>query len=355
MIQLVILFGVHLRVARYQSSTDTQSRPPVSVLIAARNEEKNLRENLPLILSQNYPEFQVIVVNHASYDGTGELLEELKAEHPNLHIINLPEGRVSDGGKKLAITLGMKGALHDRVLLTDADCKPPGSDWIQSMVSKAHKPDDIILGYSPYEKESGLLNALIRFDGLFTAMNYLGFALSGMPYMGVGRNLSYSRSSFFEVGGFRSHYSIDSGDDDLLINQIARKENVRISPEPLSHTLTKAKTSWKSYLRQKRRHLSTSWYYRPLHRRLLALQALSLMLFYICGAVLIAMAVYPLLITGVIVLRLLAVALIFRAASRYLRHKDLAFFAPLLELLILVFNSLAHLANATTKKTRWKT
>jgi cellulose synthase/poly-beta-1,6-N-acetylglucosamine synthase-like glycosyltransferase len=332
----------------------TQKSPPVSVVIAARNEHDNLYENLPLILQQDYPEYEVIVVNNGSYDETTSLLQALKASDDKLRVVTISEHDRFDGGKKLAVTLGIKAARHERVLLTDADCRPHGKDWISSMLSSVQHENDIVLGYSPYTKNPGVLNALIRYDGVHTALNYIGFALAGMPYMGVGRNLSYPRKQFFDVGGFRSHYSLRSGDDDLFVNQVANGKNTQVCFLPNASMWTAPETTLKHFWRQKRRHLSTGWRYRQIHKLLLMLQPFSFLLFISASLALLIHSQWMVAVLLMLVLRTALQVAVFLRMSRWLGQKDLAFFAPLLEIITLAFAACAHLANASTKQTRWK-
>lgn len=355
LIQLAFFILVYGRIAFHKPIVGDAKLQPVSVVIAARNEYENLRENLPIILEQDYPEFEVIVVNDSSYDDSEGLLHALKSTHKRLHVVNIKENDRFDGGKKLAVTLGIKAARHERILLTDADCRPTGYGWIRAMVAATRQEEDIVLGYSPFTKVPGLLNALIRFDGVHTAQQYFGFALAGNPYMGVGRNLSYPKAQFFKVGGFRAHYSLRSGDDDLLINQIARKDNTTVCLNAEAMVETEPEKTWKNFWRQKRRHLTTGWRYRPIHKLLLAAHPLSLLLLFISSIALVAYGVWIYAVAAVILLRMVAQIVIFVRSARWLGQKDLAFFAPLLEILTLAFAASAHIANASSKQSRWKT
>ncbi len=273
-IQIFFYFYFYLRVAAYRQKDLGISLPPVSVIIAARNEYDNLLAHLPSILEQDYPNFEVVVVNDGSWDETQDVLEEFKKKYANLKIVQRPDNETHHGGKKLAITLGIKGATHERLLFTDADCRPISRKWIRTMVSHA-EGENLILGYSPYAKRKGFLNKIIRADALLTAINYMSFALAGIPYMGVGRNLSYAKTSFFKVGGFRKHYSIASGDDDLFVNEVSTKQNTQVCLEENGVVESIPETKWKLFWRQKRRHLYTSRRYKSIHKFLLILQPIS--------------------------------------------------------------------------------
>lgn len=282
-IQLLYYLVFYLRLSLHSSE---KSRPqadiPVSVLIAARNEYENLEQFLPLILEQDYKEFEVIVINDCSWDQTGPLLERLQTQHPRLKVVTLHEQEKYPKGKKFALTLGIKAAQYEYLLLTDADCRPSSNQWIRSMAARFANPKkQIVLGYSPYKKGNGFLNLFIRYETFQTALSYFSLALSGIPYMGVGRNLAYRKSLFFQVKGFASHNHLISGDDDLFVNETARQSNVAIEISKESFMVSEPKKNFESWRKQKLRHLSTGKFYRPQHKFWLGLQSISLIVYHL--------------------------------------------------------------------------
>ncbi|MGZ5281361.1 MAG: glycosyltransferase [Bacteroidia bacterium] len=256
---------------------------PVSVIIAAKNEEDTLREILPLILEQNYPEFEIIVVNDQSEDETKYVLEEFEAVFaPKLKVVTITDHIYEFSGKKFALTLGIKAAKHAVILLTDADCKPVSNNWISAMASKYKNHDtQIVLGFSPYEKKSGLLNLFIQFDTFYTAIQYLSFALGNNTYMGVGRNLSYRKDLFFKNKGFAPFLKVNSGDDDLFVNHNATATNTAVQLHPDSFMISSPKNSWRSWFQQKKRHMRTGKLYKAKHKNALAYIFLSNWFFYL--------------------------------------------------------------------------
>jgi|SRR5690554_307140 len=352
-IQLYFYIFFYVRVAAYRQKDKPANTPPVSVIIAARNEYDNLAKHLPFVLGQDYPSFEVVVVNDGSRDDTQALLEEFQKTHKNLKIVIRPPNEIYDAGKKLAITLGIKGATHERLLFTDADCKPVSRKWIQSMMLKV-EGDNLILGYSPYKREKGFLNKVIRADALLTAMNYMGFALAGIPYMGVGRNMSYTKSTFFEVGGFRKHYSIASGDDDLFVNEVAHKDNTRVCLDKDAVVESIPETEWKLFWRQKRRHLYTGRRYKRIHKFLLVLQPVSYLIFIITCILLLIFSTWMYIVIFALSLRILLQIIIIRQSSRWLGQADLQVFIPILELIVVIVSGFIHIANASAKPNKWK-
>lgn len=276
---LLFVLLMWTRFAFYKSAKIKSSdSPPVSVIIAARNEEDNLYQNIELILNQDYPEFEVIVVNHQSIDNSKHILIALQKIYKNLRVIEIEKNRHLKVGKKLPITLGVKAAAHEHLLFTDADCKPTCNQWIRLMTENFSDKKEIVLGYGPYKKEKGFLNTMIRFDTVHIAVNYFSFALNGLSYMGVGRNMAYKKSRFMAVGGFKSHYGIPSGDDDLFIRDAATRKNVAIEIRPESYCFSDGKPTWETWFKQKRRHYGTSNEYKVFTRALLGIFPMMLVL-----------------------------------------------------------------------------
>src|ERR1043166_9402215 len=223
---LYYYFGVFSKFAFYKAKGQIEPEPqPVSVIIAARNEYHNLEKNLKSILEQAYPEFEVIVVNDCSWDDSQKLLEYYQEVYPHLNICKLVEQEKYPTNKKFALTIGIKAAKYDYLAFTDADCVPESSQWLRLMQSQFTPSKEIVLAYSPYKKQPGFLNLFIRFEASFTALSYFSAALAGNAFMGVGRNLAYTKDLFFRNKGFASHQHILSGDDDLFVNENANKNN----------------------------------------------------------------------------------------------------------------------------------
>jgi cellulose synthase/poly-beta-1,6-N-acetylglucosamine synthase-like glycosyltransferase len=265
------------------STTET---PGVTVILCAHNESYNLSSYLQALLTQDYPSYEVIVVDDGSEDSTREVVESYMTQDPRLHLTFVPYGARVRSTKKLALTLGAKAAQYDYLLLTDADCVPESPHWISEMMSgfrpsgKAQSRIDIVLGFGAYFAGRGHVNRLVRYDTLFNGLHYLGAALCGHPYMGVGRNLAYSKSLFFESGGFTHQMTNRSGDDDLFVNHVATRTNTAVVLSRNSFTWSPAKRTLKEWWQQKRRHVSVSPSYRPETKFRLALEPVTRGLFY---------------------------------------------------------------------------
>ncbi|HRY99044.1 MAG TPA: glycosyltransferase [Bacteroidales bacterium] len=354
LIQLLFIWVLHGRLGLTRPRRGDEATRPVSVIICARDEYHNLKENLPFILHQDYPDFEVIVVNDASDDDTGYLLEDLAKDYPHLQPVTIHSDLNFFKGKKFPLSIGIKSAHKPYLLLTDADCRPTSRHWLRKMQSHFSEEKRIVLGYGSYRTRNSLLHMLVRFDTVSTAMRYMSWALAGIPYMGVGRNLAYHRDLFFGEGGFLKHYSIPSGDDDLFINKVATPGNTAVVSDPEAITVSKAPERFRLWLRQKRRHLLTGGHYRPLHRLLLGLDAVSALLFYALFIALMILRVEPMIIAGVFIIRMLSYAFVLKKTMIRLQERDLLLLSPVLEVFFLLTIPLLALSNKIFRKTKWK-
>ncbi len=281
-IQLFYFLFFFSRLSFYKAKQNSSSQThAVSVVICARDEAKNLTENLPLVLKQDFKTtHEVVVVDDNSFDETKYILADFKKIHKQLEVVGLTQEAKMIPGKKFPLSIGIKTAKHEILLLTDSDCAPASDHWIESMQNTYADNTEIVLGYGSFQKSSGMLNKLIRWETFHSALQYFSYALAGVPYMGVGRNLSYKKSLFFQHKGFAAHNNIPGGDDDLFVNVAATRRNTKINIDKNSFTISKPASTWKQWKTQKKRHYTTGKYYKAFHKLLLGLYALSHFLFY---------------------------------------------------------------------------
>lgn len=281
-IQLIYYLAIFSRLAFYKPQTKLNNQQqPVSVIICARDEADNIVKNLPGVLVQKYnTSNEVILVNDNSTDDTKYLIDELSKTFKNLIPLPLTQEAKMITGKKFPLSMGIKSARYETLLLTDADCVPASENWIELMQDGYLPETEIVLGYGAYQKTDTFLNKIIRFETFHSALQYLSYSLAGIPYMGVGRNLSYKKDVFFRNKGFSAINFIPGGDDDLFINKVATKDNTAIVIDHEAHTLSEAKKTWTGWFTQKTRHYSTAKYYRLKHKLLLGLYAATQFLIY---------------------------------------------------------------------------
>lgn len=285
-IQLIYYFGLYNRIHTNNTAVQkgdvhfTQELQPLSVVISARNESENLRKFLPSILEQDYPEFEVIVINDGSTDESEDLLSALEEKYPNLYHSFTPDTARYVSRKKLSLTLGIKASKYDWLVFTEANCTPASNQWLRLMARNFTPRTEIVLGYSGYERGKGWLHRRVSFDSLFTSLRYLGFALAGKPYIGIGRNLAYRKELFFNVKGYSNHLNLQRGEDDLFINQISNENNTRVETDINSTVRMQPVEYYKDWKEEKVSYMATARFYKGSQRLLLGFETLSRLLFY---------------------------------------------------------------------------
>lgn len=353
-VQLFWMLFFYARISFHKEKKVDSINPPVSIIIVARNEEDNLFEYLPSILEQDYHEYEVIVVNHQSTDNTEYILKAFRESSPHLRIVNLERDRHLTYGKKLPLTIGIKGAKYNHLLLTDADCKPTSDQWLKNMAGKFTEKKEIVLGYGPHRKLPGFLNRVIRLDTSFIALNYLSFAKAGIPYMGVGRNLAYTQELFMNNSGFKSHYSIQSGDDDLFIQEVAKNRNYTISLDPSTFCYSDAKETWEDWYTQKSRHYTTTSRYGLFKKLLLGIYPLTLILLYITLVILLLNNWLNWTSIGVISLIIIVKWLTLGFAMKKLKQKSFISGIIFWDLFYALLTPIVYYTTEQSKNATWK-
>lgn len=332
----------------------------VSVIVAAQNEESNLKRFLPLLLSQEYPDFEVVVVNDRSSDGTFDYLNELKNHHSNLKVVKVDRKPEHINGKKFAITMGIKAAKNEFLLFTDADCVPENEHWINAMSQQFIGKKEIVLGYSQYQKGKGILNAFIRFETFYTAVQYLSLALRGQPYMGVGRNLAYRKKLFFEQNGFFKHLVVTGGDDDLFVNSAATAENTTIAIGKNTNVLSVPKKSWRAWFRQKKRHLSVGKFYKTIDKLRLGVLSISHFWCWVGSLSMVILSYFNedllviYLVAGMMLLRWVAMWIVMYRIKKNLSDELSLIFLPFLDFMYLIYYLVIGFAAIGSKNVKWQ-
>ena len=357
LIQIVYHWAVFSRVAFYKRRREPKpdsALEPVSIVICARNAYEYLVDLVPALLKQDYPDFEIVIVNDCSDDDTEEYLKDLERKEPRIKPVQLRQHLNFFIGKKFPLSMGIKSASNDLLVLTECKCMPVNDLWLRSVVGCYKKGTEMVIGYSPYLPKKGLLNKLIRFDALQNGLMYLSAALAGHPYMGIGTNLSYRKKLFFRNKGFISHYTTSVGDDDVFVSQVARKKNTEVLIDSEDKITTVPARSFKLWMRQRSSRYSTVGHYSIGTRLSRSLFFSSQTLFYISLIALLVMkpafvlsigAVYyiPVLVL-MFLLRYATQMIVVRNASKRLGEQGLlpglalydllfAFLTPLLRLM----------------------
>ncbi len=354
-IQIFYYLGIFSRFAFAKKQEINPKNIPVSVVVCAKNEEENMKKLVPLLLEQNYPNFEIVLINDASSDNTLELFEGYEKQHNNIKLVNVVNNEAFWGNKKYALTLGIKAAKNEYLLFIDSDCSPNSKEWISEMSSQFTQTKTIVLGYGAYEKIKGsFLNRLIRFETMLTAVQYFSWAKAGKPYMGVGRNLAYKREEFFKTNGFINHMKIRSGDDDLFINEASNSENTTICFNENSFTYSEPKKTFKDWFKQKKRHVSTAEHYKSFDKLQLGLFYFSQFWFVVLAVFLLAFGYNWIFMVALIGFRYLATWLVLGFSSKKLKEKDAVYFYPIIEIFLIFTQLNVFLSNIFSKPVHWK-
>ena len=354
-VQISYYLGVFGKFAFAKAQKITPKRIPISVIVCAKNEEDNVLNFIPLLAEQNYPDYEIVLIDDASSDATLDIFEGFEKQYSNIRLVKVQNNEAFWGNKKYALTLGIKAAKKEYLLFTDADCYPTSKDWITAMSSQFTMQKTIVLGYGKYEKiPNSFLNKIIRYETLLTAVQYFSWAKIGHPYMGVGRNLAYKKDEFFNVNGFIEHMQVRSGDDDLFINQAANGKNTTIAYATESFTLSKPKTSYTDWLIQKRRHVATAQYYKPLDQLQLGTFYCSQLLFLLLPILLLAFQFQWILVLSLIALRYIVAWIVVGFTAGKLKENDIKFWFPLVEIALILTQINIFIANIFSKPVHWK-
>ncbi|OYQ38604.1 glycosyltransferase [Flavobacterium aurantiibacter] len=354
-LQLLYYWAVFAKFSFKPVRSGTPKKIGVSVLVCAKNEEKNVERLIPLLAAQEYHDFEIVLIDDASSDDTLEVFERFQAQYPMIKIVKVVNNEAFWGNKKFALTLGIKAATKEYLLFIDADCVPASNQWLKEMAGQFTMQKTIVLGYGKYRKiPNSFLNKLIRYETLLAAVQYFGWTLAGKPYMGVGRNLAYKREEFFKVDGFRDHLKLRSGDDDLFVNQVATKKNTTYADAPHAFTISEPKTSFRTWFRQKRRHSTTANYYKAFDRLQLSIFYATQLAFPVLATVLLIAQFEWIIVVSLIGLRYLSTWLCLGFTAGKLQEKDTMYFYPILEIALVFTQLCIFIANTFSKPVQWK-
>jgi glycosyltransferase involved in cell wall biosynthesis len=354
-LQILFYLGIFAKFAFAKAQITTPKKVSISVIVCAKNEAENVSKFIPLLLEQDYADFEIVLIDDASSDGTLEIFEDFEKRYEKIRLVKVQNNEAFWGNKKYALTLGIKAAQKEYLLFTDADCYPTSKNWITAMSSQFTMQKTIVLGYGKYETISNsYLNKVIRFETLITAIQYFSWAKMGKAYMGVGRNLAYKKEEFFNVNGFISHIQVRSGDDDLFINEAAKKKNTAIAYATESFTLSKPKTTYKEWFIQKRRHVATAKYYKTFDKIQLGLFYSSQLFFFVLPIILLVFEFEWILVLSLIGIRYLVTWFVIGFSAAKLQEKDVVYLYPIIELTLVFTQINIFVTNIFSKPVQWK-
>ncbi|ETN96840.1 glycosyltransferase [Zhouia amylolytica] len=338
-----------------ETAAKKESVPAISIIIFIKNQAEDLKENLPYILSQNYPEFELVLINYDSYDDSLDIMESFADKYPQIKIVNVKNNEAFWGKKKYALTLGIKAAKYNHLVFTEINCKPDSDHWLLEIASKFDSEKTIILGYSAFKKiKKSLLNAFIRFENLVATTHRFSYLLSGIPVSGNGKNLAYHKDEFFNNSGFINHIDISNGEDQLFINQAATSKNTSLIYSKDSFTESISTDSFETWIDHKKSEYALIKKYKSKHRALINIYYTSQLLFIPLAILLIILQYKIPVVIGLILLRWIIVYSIYIPIAKKLEETSLLWALPFYEILLIFFQFLIFISNIISKPTNWR-
>ena len=352
LVQLIYFWLLFVRLAFYKKTFEETEEKPVSVVIIANNQYRDVNENLAAFLEQAHRKYEVVLVVDNSEDGTMELAEEFTAKYPHLRIVELTQSLNWFSGRKFPLSLGIKSAYSDLILLTDITCRPANDHWITQMTSAMQPGREIVLGYSSWRTTSKI-NKWLRFTAFYDALLYLSAALSGIAFKGIGRNLSYTRELFYRNKGFSAHYTIIAGDDELFVNKTATRKNVSVQLSAASRIDQVRPVTFRQWLQSEQTRLRIRRYFKLGHRLLIVTYNASLLLFYAIFTALLMLKAPWISVAAIFALRLINQLILFGLIQKRLHEKNLLLLTPLFEILLLLIDFFIRLRLLFSPKRKW--
>lgn len=333
---------------REERVTTDREAVPVSVIVYAHGEPENLRKNLPALLTQDYPDYEVIVVNDGSDADSEDILKLFSNEYKHLYYTYVPVDTHYLSHKKLALTMGIKAARHDILLFTEADCRPLGNKWIKTMESAYNRETEIVLGFCAYRHTEGLLHKLIAYDNLKGGLQMLSSALARHPFTGNGRNLSYRKELFFAHKGYSKSLNLHAGADDLFINEAATDANTMVQYKADSITEMEKIEDIGIWKEMKVSRAATQRYYKGTSLAFYRMENYSSLLFIAATIATFVTGIFgnwllSVLASLLLLLRFTTKAVVLRKAALLLQQKPLTTWMPILEIVQPAYNIYVHI------------
>ena len=354
-IQLFYFLFVYGRFAFSNPTEEKEYTPPVSIIICSKNQVDHCKILVPLLMEQDYPNFEIVLIDDASTDDTLDVFENFEAQYKNIKLVKVENIEAFWGNKKFSMTLGIKAAKYEHLLFIEPNCLPATNQWIAEMASHFDADKSIVIGYSKLIKEKkSLANMFMRFENVWQAMHTFGFTQIGKPYRGSGSNLAYHRKEFFNVRGFNDHMKIRFGEDELFVNQASTGKNTTFAISKDSFTLSKPEQNFSNWMQLKRKQLSLSKNFKSSDQIQLQLYNVSFWGFVILAAILLITQFEWEIVSSLIIARYLIAWITMGFATRKLDEKDIIFVYPLLELFWAFTLLNIKLSNLFSKPTQWR-
>ncbi|MBC9796096.1 glycosyltransferase [Sinomicrobium weinanense] len=351
---LVIYYVLFGKLAFARTSAPPENLAPVSVIVRTKNNAELLRQTITSILAQDYPVFQLVLINDASSDHTLDVIEEFAGRYSNIKTVNVISNEAFWGKKKYALTLGIKAAKYNLLVFIEDNYIPVSDHWLREMSRNFRGKKTLVLGYSAVKRVKNVFfNALIRYDNWLRAVKYLSFAHAGLPYSGLGKNLAYHKSAFYEVNGFIGHMDMKNGEDELFVNEVSTAKNTTISLSKYARTRSVTTPSYREWIQQKREGFYVFRNFKLGQRVLLNLFYIAQLLFWLLPLPLIFLARNPVTVLALFLFKWVVQFVVMAKLARKLGEKGFIWLLPLHEFALISVQFYIFITSFR-KSTRWK-
>lgn len=330
-VQLFYYLGVFSGFVFSKSTENNSKKIPVSVIVYSKNQAKELLHLIPALLNQNYYMFELVVVNNASSDQTPELLKEFEMLYPNVKAVNVINNEAFWGSKKYALTLGIKAAKHEYLLLINAEDIVLSNDWMLQMASHFTLNKTLVLGGAAYAPEKGFFNKYLRFDLLMSQLQQFSWIKIGSPFAVRVENVGFKKQVFFDVNGFINHMNQVNHTNELFFNEAVHVKNIAVCDQPhffLQIPTPENSTSFFKMKKEQRRLLSKLSFGTKFRVQFFYL---STFLFYVTAIILLILQVEWVLVSSLMAFKFLFTWVILGKAMQKFVQKDLIWMLPFWE------------------------
>lgn len=347
-LQVIYWLIFYLKFAISKPSKKSPKRIPVSVILYVKNQMSEIVDVLPKLLSQQYHDFEVVIVNNASTDDTLEICKEFASLYPNIRIVDVINNEAFWGSKRYALTLGIKASRHEYLLFVDCDTQIPSDNWLWQMSAQFTLNKTIVLGMTQYTKSKDFFNKWIRFEHTFTQLQNFSFSRFVTPYNLVAKNVGYKKEEFYKVNGFIEHMNDVQNEQEFLLKKIATSKNVTVCDEPLSTIFIPTPKNNKEWKIEKKRQLKVlkqmSFGAKFLH----TLHHLTRIILLPITVILLCWLYQPIVVLSIYFILFLLRWLVFSLALNKFNQKDIKIWYPIFEMFT-IFNLVRWLPTYLSK------
>lgn len=329
----------------------------ISVLCCFKNNLEDAKKLIPLLLNQKNVAFELVLIDNNSTDDDASInyFEQIEKENANVKLVKVENNEAFWGNKKYALTLGIKAASHEKIAFIEPNYEPASENWLTLLNNTITPEKQIVLGYTAIKKKkNNLKNKIIRFENLLYHMQMFGYVQRKKPTFASNTNLAYTKKTYFDNQGFMNHMKIRLGEADLFVNEAGTKTNTTYTIDAEARVIRKNYKKYSTWLNEIRRRNYTTRFYSKFEQLILNVFLLNKILFYTLLTVLLILQTNLILVGSAALLSVLVSGVTIGYATNKLKEKDLLYWFPFLEIIIVFISLKIKFKNAFIQQDYWK-